>query len=297
MFFREEQSFCFFTMKKILFIVNPIAGVKKKKNIPQLIEKHLDTSTLSYKVVLTEYAGHGKELAKEALDSFNIIVAVGGDGTVNEIASAVTHSNAALGIIPMGSGNGLARHLKIPLDTIEAIQFLSTSATRKIDTCSLNNLPFFCTAGVGFDGYIGDVFAKQSSRGFWTYFKCSVREFFRYSPKNYSFNNKETTAYLITIANANQFGNDVFISPLSNIEDGSFEICIVKPFSVWSGIFIGLKLFRKKIHTSKYYNFTSQKEVIIQNPSNEFVHLDGEPIGQIKTLHFKIFPKSLYVVA
>jgi YegS/Rv2252/BmrU family lipid kinase len=284
-------------MKKLLFIINPIAGVQKKKNIPQLIKEHLDTSTLSYEIVLTEYAGHGKVLAKEAINTFDVVVAVGGDGTVNEIASALRHSKTALGIIPMGSGNGLARHLKIPLNTIEAIQFLSTSTTRNIDTCTLNDLPFFCTAGVGFDGYIGDVFSKQTSRGFWTYFKCSVRDFFRYSPKTYSFNNKDVTAYLITVANANQFGNDVFISPLSNIEDGKFEVCVVKPFSFWAGLFIGLKLFRKKIHTSNYYDFTSQQEVIVENPSNEFVHLDGEPIGQLKKLHFKIFPQSLFVIA
>ncbi len=284
-------------MKKILFIINPIAGVKNKKNIPQLIKEHIDTSKLSYEIVLTEYAGHGKEIAAKSINTFDIIVAVGGDGTVNEIASALKHSKAALGIIPMGSGNGLARHLKIPLNTIKAIEFLNSSSTRTIDTCTLNDTPFFCTAGVGFDGYVGDVFAKQTSRGFWTYLKCSIHEFFRYTPKTYSFENKNIKAYLITIANAGQFGNDVFISPLSDIEDGKFEVCFVKPFSLGASLGLGLKLFRKKIHTSQYFDFTSRQEVIIDNPSNEFVHIDGEPIGQVKKLHFKIFPKSLHVVA
>lgn len=284
-------------MKKILFIINPIAGVKKKKDIPELIKIHLDQNLFDFQIVFTEYAGHGKILAKDATKTHNIVVAVGGDGTINEVASSLIHSQTSLGIIPMGSGNGLARHLHIPLDTIQAIQFLNLQKERTIDTCTLNDKAFFCTAGVGFDGYIGDIFAKQTSRGFWTYFKCTIREFFAYQPKSYSFENKKVTATLITVANANQFGNNVFISPFSDIEDGNFEICTLKPFPKWSVLGLGIKLFNKKINNSKYYNVTSQNEVIIENHSNEFVHLDGEPIGQIKKLHIKNCPKSLKIIA
>lgn len=284
-------------MKKTLFIINPIAGVKKKKNIPELIKIHLDQHLFDVQIVFTEYAGHGKILAKEATKTHDIVVAVGGDGTINEIASSLIHSKTSLGIIPMGSGNGLARHLQIPLETVKAIQFLNLQKEQIIDTCTLNDNAFFCTAGVGFDGYIGDVFAKQNSRGFWTYLKCTIREFFAYTPKSYSFENKKITATLITVANANQFGNNVFISPFSDIQDGKFEICILKPFPMWSILGLGIKLFTKNINNSKYYDYTSRNEIIIDNPSNEFVHLDGEPIGQIKKIHIKNFPKSLQIIA
>lgn len=284
-------------MKKALFIINPIAGVKKKKDIPELIKIHLDSNIFDFQIVFTKYAGHGKILAEDATKTHDIVIAVGGDGTINEIATGLRHSDTNLGIIPMGSGNGLARHLNIPLNTVKAIQFLNLQKERKIDTCTLNDQTFFCTAGVGFDGYIGDIFAKQTSRGFWTYIKCTIREFFNYKPKNYFFNETQVKATLITVANANQFGNNVFISPFSNIEDGKFEVCVLKPFPKWSILGLSIQLFTKKINNSKYYNVSSHNEVIIENHSNEFVHLDGEPIGQIKKLHIKNFPKSLKVIA
>ncbi|MCP4520322.1 MAG: diacylglycerol kinase family lipid kinase [Cytophagales bacterium] len=282
-------------MKKTLFIINPIAGVEKKKNIPELIKQYLDTNLFEYEITSTKYAGHGKELAQQAINKYELIVAVGGDGTINEIAGALVGSKTILGIIPMGSGNGLARHLKIPLNTVKAIKYLNDQRESIIDTCTLNGQAFFCTAGVGFDGYIAKVFDEQSSRGLWTYVKCTIKALKDYKPKTYKLKNKTVVANLVTVANANQFGNDVLISPLSNIQDGKLEVCIIRRVPSWSLVSLCFKIITKKIHTFKYYEAIPVEEVTIENPSQEFVHLDGEPIETTSQLHFKVIPDSLHV--
>ena len=153
-------------MKKIVFIYNPISGVSGKRMIVSQIESRLDRTLYSYHIRKTEYAGHATELAREAVsEGADVVCAIGGDGTVNEVGRALIDTNTALAIIPSGSGNGLARHLHIPLDPISAIQLINEGTVRKMDYGVINLHPFFCTCGVGFDAFISEKFAKSKIRG------------------------------------------------------------------------------------------------------------------------------------
>ena len=156
--------------KNIVFIVNPISGTSSKRTIVNQIDKYIDNQLFDFKVVNTEYQGHAREIAQDAVEKgVDIVCAIGGDGTVNEVASALVHSNTALAIIPCGSGNGLARHLRIPRDAIRAIKLINKAEPKLIDYGVMNDHPFFCTCGVGLDAFISQKFAECGKRGFLAY--------------------------------------------------------------------------------------------------------------------------------
>ena len=151
--------------EKILFIINPKSGVQSKKNVPAMVEKYIDRNRYELFVEYTAYAGHATEIAASAVnDGFDVVVAVGGDGTVNEVARALVHTKTALGVIPCGSGNGFARHIGIPVDVRKAIRFINKAETVSIDYGKLNGSPFFCACGVGFDALVSIDFANGNTR-------------------------------------------------------------------------------------------------------------------------------------
>ncbi len=281
----------------MLFIINPIAGTRSKKDIPSLIEGILGKE-FPFEIKYTERAGHATEIAQQAVENgVDKVIAVGGDGTVNEVATGLLNSNTALGIIPMGSGNGLARDLNIPLKLEKAIGFLKTAKAKTIDTCSLNGKPFFCTAGVGFDAIVGHAFANAGSRGLATYVRCGLREFLNFHPQKFTLRTTEKSetveVFSITFANAKQFGNNALISPLSDISDGKLEVCTLKPFSFWAGLSLAPKLFRGTIHNSRYHHFESVSEIEVDNPAKIPIHIDGEPEIGAEKLVVRNHPKSL----
>lgn len=289
-------------MKKILFVINPKAGVKVKINIAQSICEWLNGKAIAefqywenINVDITKAVN--KRLEQEVFDA---IVAVGGDGTVNNTAKALINTNIPFGILPMGSGNGLARHLQIPMNLQQAINVIIEGNTKFIDSCTINNVQFFCTAGVGFDAHIGQLFANSKKRGFKTYAKIVFSEFKKYKAEKYTIiaDGKEiqTEAFLITVANANQYGNNAFISPLSNISDGFMDVVILKPFNLIHSPAIISKLFLKKVHISKFVQTLKAKEVIIYRDEKKPVHFDGEPLIMGNELHFKIINKSLNAI-
>ena len=152
--------------QRLRFIVNPYSGVNKKESVLNNIPQYIDTDKFSYEICITEYAGHAEVFAKEAVEcGVDVVVAVGGDGTVNEVGRALVHSSTILGIIPCGSGNGLARHLNISTDTKKAIEVINACQVRNIDYGKINGYPFFCTCGIGFDAYISHKFALSKRRG------------------------------------------------------------------------------------------------------------------------------------
>ncbi|WP_233268928.1 diacylglycerol/lipid kinase family protein [Mucilaginibacter lacusdianchii] len=286
--------------RKALFVINPVAGGKSKAHVPQLIQKCLNKNVLESTIVFTEEAGHANWLAKEAIDTYPVIVAVGGDGTVNEVASAVVGSQSALGILPFGSGNGLSRFLGIPMDTAEAIKSLGNCHIEQIDAGQINGQWFFNMAGMGFDAHISQVFAQQGTRGFITYFKSAVREIINYKSQAYHLNidgkEYDREAFMLSFANSSQYGNNAHVSPTASVQDGLLDVCVIKPFPLYRFPEMGLRMFTKTADKSKYVEIIKGKHISVFRKASGPVHLDGEPQTLGESAEIKIFPRSLNVV-
>lgn len=286
--------------KNILFLINPISGTGKQKNIQSKINSIIDKSKFNIAVKETEYAGHGIEIAKEEHQNFDIIVAIGGDGTVHEIGTALIGRNCILGIIPTGSGNGLARHLKIPMQPEKALALLNNYTPKKIDTVKLNDHNFLGAAGAGFDAHVAWRFDEAPSRGLMTYLKIAIKEYFNYQPQEYSisFDNNTYTSkeFLITLANSNQYGNNAYISPNSSLNDGLVRLICLKKFPLYMAPILAYKLFNRKILSSNFIKEYKFSSAVIELPTIE-MHADGEPVKMDKTITIKVNPKSLNVIS
>jgi len=287
-------------MEKVTFIINPISGHGKKKTIEKSIEKYLD-SRFVVDIKYTEAARHAIELSKIASEDSDIVVAVGGDGSIHEVAQSLVSTNTKLAIIPMGSGNGLARHLNIPLDVRKAIDLINQSKSKKIDVLDFGDSYSINVSGVGFDAHIAHEFADYHKRGFVSYLKISLTEFLKYKPEKYSLeiDDKETfeiDAFSISIANSSQFGNNAFIAPDAIIDDGLFELVIISPFRKRDSPRLGLRLFTKQIDKSRFLNIYLAKKVTIRAQSLFEVHKDGEAVGKSKNLSVTIKPLALEVI-
>jgi diacylglycerol kinase (ATP) len=286
--------------QRIAFIINPNAGVKKKIDIIKFIKSNFPKS-IPYDFIVWKNKDDFDSVKQQILvGNYSIAVACGGDGTVNQVSSVVAHTNMALGIFPLGSGNGLARSNRIPLDLKQALKIIERGTVKQIDGATINEHPFFCTAGVGFDAHIANEFAASTKRGFITYFSTSVKEFFGYSPNLYKITVDgkviETKAFLITVANAGQWGNDVYIAPEAELTDGILNVSILKEFSKVAIPMIGIKLFSKKIHTSVNLQSEKGKHIQIEFDGELPVHFDGEPIRVNGSLSINIMPLALNIV-
>jgi YegS/Rv2252/BmrU family lipid kinase len=286
--------------KKIRFIVNPFSGVGKHKSIENHIKKVLDIKLFDYTVKYTEAPHHATELTQKAiLENFDIVVAVGGDGTVNEVAKALVGTEVILGIVPSGSGNGLARHLNISVNPKKAIQVINQLNVKKIDTALANDQFFVNLAGVGFDALVAKKFEGQKRRGFFKYFKIAVQEYLRYEPTKFKMivdgKTIKRKALFISFANSDQFGYNTSIAPQARIDDGFIDISIVKKIPLWKTLFTATLLFSKQINRSKYIEVLRAKEVEIIR-KKKTIHLDGEPIKMSKNLVVKVNPSSLSVL-
>lgn len=286
---------------KILFIINPKAGTRSKKSLPDLIANTINATKFDYEIVYTQSVGHATLLAQSAAGKYNIVIATGGDGTVNEVMKGLIHSEIAMGILPYGSGNGLARFLGVPMDTKLAIEFINNANFAKIDVGTVNGLPFVNVAGTGFDAHIGAVFATQKGRGLKTYITSSVKEFNSYIPQEYELIFEDGTivnrnAFLISFANSSQFGNNAHIAPLADIQDGLLDICVMKPLK-WAHlpVLVGT-LFTKKIHRSGYVEFWKSSSLIIKRKHKGMIHIDGEPHETEALLEIKVLKMALTVL-
>ena len=287
--------------ERVLFILNPISGGRKRAGIEKVIEKELDTALYQPVLSYTSHPGNATELATQALaEGIKKIIAVGGDGTVNEVGRALVNTHGVLGIIPTGSGNGLARHLNIPIKVSKAISVINHSRVVSIDYGTINNQPFFCTAGLGFDALVGNMFAQLDSRGFTSYIKTVLKEYFSFKPERYelTFNHGkvEKEAFLITFANASQYGNNAYIAPEADIQDGLLDITILSPFPWYLAPQLGVMLFSKSINNSHYLEVYRTKNVQVKRLSDGYVHFDGEPSSMGSTLDIKIEPRGLNVI-
>jgi diacylglycerol kinase family enzyme len=219
---------------------------------------------------------------------------------VNEVARAVRDTPAVMGIIPCGSGNGLARHLHIPLKLIDALKMINDASILNIDYGLVNDKPFFCTFGTGFDAHISHAFATCEKRGVITYFLIIVKELFSYRSQKYKLKidgkKFKTRAMVVTVANSAQYGNNGYISPHADITDGKLDVCIVHPFPKLLAGYLAIRFLRKRIHKSRYYRMIKGEKITLKRKQEDEVHLDGEPYIMGKKLKIKIVPKGLKVL-
>lgn len=269
--------------KKILFIMNPISGTASKAAVPSLIDSGLDKELFEYEIRMTERAGHASEIATEAKNNHvDVVVAVGGDGTVNEVARSLVHSDTALGILPCGSGNGLARHLLLPMNLKKCIEVINQCQIRDLDYGVINDHPFFCTCGMGFDAFVSMKFAESGKRGPITYAENILREGLKYKPETYTLEDetgtKQYKAFLISCANASQYGNNAYIAPQASMSDGLMDVVIMEPFDVIEAPQVSFDMFNKTLDKNSKIKSFRCKKLHITRSQPGVIHYDGDPV-------------------
>lgn len=287
--------------KKIVFIMNPISGNSSKAGIPELIEKMIDKNKFDYQLKLTEYAGHASEIASQCkIDGIDVVVAVGGDGTVNEVGKAITDSDTALGVIPCGSGNGLARHLMLPMNIKKAIEIVNQCVIHKLDYGIINQHPFFCTCGMGFDAFVSQKFAESGKRGPISYVENILREGLKYKPETYTIEGENGTtqyeAFLISCANASQYGNNAYIAPQASMSDGLLDVVIMEPFDVLEAPQISIDMFNKTLDKSSKIKSFRCKTLRIHRDHPGVIHYDGDPVMTGQDITIRLVEKGINII-
>lgn len=281
----------------VLFIVNPFSGLGKQHTIDKLIQKEIDSTKWNCQVAFTEYQGHATKLSSDAVGRFELVVAVGGDGTVNEVGSGLVGTDTILGIVPAGSGNGLARYLNIPLKVNRALQMLNYYEVKSIDVLKVNDRYSFNVSGIGFDAHISHLFAHEPRRGPMGYMKLLTREFSKYKSKVYRIEidgkTYEREAFLISFANSSQYGNNVHIAPGAKIDDGLIDICVIRDFPKYSAPALLISLLDQSIDQSKYDEIILGRNIVISDTTDVFMHLDGEPVTFNDTINVQILPLAI----
>lgn len=283
--------------QKIWFIINPISGIGKQKIVEKLIATYIDLSLYEVEIKYTKKPKHAIDISKTAVEkNIDIVAIVGGDGSVNEAAKGVVNSNTKLAIIPSGSGNGFARSLNIPVNLKKSIINLNKAKKESVDTLTFNQTKLAVgVIGLGFDAHVAHQFKNYGKRGFKSYIKITIKEFFRYKGIEFTLNNiKYKNVFLISIANSKQFGNNAYITPLAKLNDGKLDICIIKKFPLWYAPILAIKLFNKTIDKSKYIEYIQDNSVKIETNETE-IHYDGETDFIKNQLSVKINPTNLKI--
>lgn len=287
--------------QKILFIINPISGTVSKAGIPEAINDYLDKDKFDYYIAETSRPGQATELAADAArDHFAVVVAIGGDGTVNEVGRALTHTDTAMAIIPCGSGNGLARHLLIPLNVKRSIEIINACEIHDLDYGVINDHKFFCTCGMGFDAFISFKFAEAGKRGPITYVQQILEKGLSYKPETYELETEEESkrykAFLISIANASQYGNNAYIAPQASMSDGLMDVVIMEPFDIIEAPQIAIDMFSKTLDKSSRIRSFRTKHLRIHRSSPGPIHYDGEPVMTGPDIDVAIKEKGIKIV-
>ena len=276
----------------MLFIINAKSGIGKKRGIAQMLRSK------GYNVVFTEYAGHAETLARECDDE--VVVAVGGDGTVNEVARGIIGSEKTLGIIPCGSGNGLARHLGISLIPAIALKTIEKGNIERIDAAEVNGRLFLSVCGVGFDAEVSERFAQGRQRGVFNYIRYGLNILNNYPAGRYTIEidgeKIETEAILITVGNSNQWGNGAMITPLAECNDGVLDVTVVERFSSLETPWLACRLMTGSLHKSHRVHCYKGKEIRIIREEAGAAHTDGDLFTTGRTLNIKTLPSALKVI-
>lgn len=288
-------------MTRVLFIVNPIAG---KGIVKSDLSSAFSRCCFEWTSVQTEYPGHAYELARGS--DADIIVAVGGDGTVNEVARALVGTGKVLGIVPRGSGNGLALHLGYSLIPGRAVDSINAGKVSTIDSAQFNGHPFFCTSGVGYDAFVSERFAKVGKRGFKTYVEEALKSWKNYKAATYTIEMDDCTvksrAMFVTVANSNQWGNNGRIAPGASLQDGLLDVVVVDEIgfdilNIINASALVALLFARKIDKASKFHLYRSKKVKITASEDGPAHVDGDPISDPgRELTFSICPSSLKVI-
>lgn len=285
--------------RKILFVVNPAAGKKRKVAVKEFIESHF--RGVDHTVAVSFSLGQFEEIKARALaEQYTDVVACGGDGTVNKVAAFACKNGLRLGILPLGSGNGLARSVGISMDLKKALRQIEIGKTTTIDAGVMNGHMFFCASGIGFDAHIAALFEKTDARGLWGYIKLIWKEYFSYKAENYYLKFDQTRisrpAFVLACCNSGQYGNDFYIAPTASMTDGKLTISILKPFNKWLTPYLIFKVILKKAHTLSCVETYHASEITITRTRSGFVHLDGEPLQEKEQIHYSVQPAALQII-
>ncbi|MDR2834760.1 MAG: YegS/Rv2252/BmrU family lipid kinase [Bacteroidales bacterium] len=288
---------------KILFILNPISGLRgdKRRKIRKEIIKQIRIKKLDGEIRYSRYAGHSSEIAKEAIrEEYKYIVVSGGDGSINEVAKELINTDCALGIIPSGSGNGLAHYLKLPFEIEKCINIIKNKKIQKADVLEINGRYVFSIAGIGFDAIVAEKYSKIKTRGFMAYFNSIVSEYFSFKPEKIKLitddHEIETEIFCIVFANSNQFGYNFKIAPKANIFDGIIDIILIKPIPLVSAPFSSLRIFSGHADKSLYIDSFQCKNLKIIREQDGFINIDGDPIIMNKEINVKILDGCLNLI-
>ena len=288
-------------MKKLLVIINPVSGTNSKAGLEQIITEKLSKS-FDLDIRLTTAPGDATKYATEAVkNGYYAVIAAGGDGTVNETAKALKDTDTALGIIPVGSGNGLARHLYIPMDTQSALDIILQDHILNIDYGTVNDKPFFCTFGIGFDAAVSWKFAQQNRRGLITYLKSTFQEYIHYKAEEYTIkangNILTEKAFCVACSNASQYGNNAYIAPGADITDGLIDVTIIHAGNMINTALVGIDLMSGTIKNNLLIETFKTKEITIERKTEGPAHIDGEPLILAKTLQIETHHAALKTFA
>jgi len=288
-------------VKKLRILINPIAGHGLGTRINSFIDKSGIQENYSVEVKTTEYPRHAYELAKAAVnEGVDVVAAVGGDGTVNEVASALYETNTSLAVIPAGSGNGLARHIGMSLDPTTCLKQISTAAFDKIDSLFINNRFALNVSGYGFDGYVAWLFNKSAKRGITTYTKIGLQEYLSYPSINFTIevNNEviEKEAHMIVIANASQFGNAAIIAPKANLQDKLLDLIIVSRPGILELPSMMYNLFTGNLKENNYIRMIKCESFTAKSNRPVHLHIDGEANEPLSSIDVRIAPSSLRIL-
>ena len=287
--------------KRILFVINPVSGGKKKTAFNKQVLEVLDLNRFDPTFKVTDHANHAYELAKSAIEEqYDAVIAVGGDGTINEIGSALAGSEVPLGIIPEGSGNGLAYYLGIPMNESAALRRINRFDSVEIDCGKVGDRYFFNMAGIGFDASVSDKFASETFRGPVGYLRTAINVLSKYKPRKYSLKIDgkayEREAFMVSVANSPQYGNNAYIAPNASINDGLLDVCIVHKFPLYILPMMIFHLFNKTADQSEYVEIIPGKEICIEQEGKAPVHLDGEPMDLGDKIDIKVQSNALKII-
>ena len=287
--------------RKVAFVYNPISGSRRLIPVIPIIERFINRDLYDYTILTTDHKGHATELARQyAAQNYDAVIAVGGDGTVNEVGCGLIGTNTALGIIPCGSGNGLARHLGIPIDPFKAVKWLNKSVFTDIDYGLINGRPFFCTCGVGFDATVSETFSNAGSRGVLTYMESILLEIATYKDQLYklSFDDSSETfeSFIVTCANADQWGNNAYIAPTASMQDGMMDVVVIHPFTPFDAPLLAFQLFNRQLDKNPKVTIRKCRRLTITRQNDGPAHYDGDPIQLGKEINIEMVPAGLKVL-